>query len=251
MLVGLQTRLGRSLSAYEVFNKPQLDTVISNVPGRRPPISPQHEWHILVELADTTDEVQLNNELQAALSGGLEAGIVSDAALAMNRTHRAAWWEFRHSVTEGNKRAGMGLTTDSAVAVSYIPEFIAEAMKAVRQELEDISINVVAHFGDGNVHIVPVVPFDKWKTFPNPSEFALRIKHVINQVAVRLGGTFSAEHGIGQALVGDMNAFKSPVELDLMRTVKRSLDPGNIFNPGRMLPQVEPTTPEIKTIQLL
>jgi FAD/FMN-containing dehydrogenase len=232
----LQARAGGELSAYEMMNKLQLDIVLNNVENRRAPVSAEHPWHVLIELAGTGDEVALTEAMQDVLQSGLEAGLVLDAVVAANTAQREAWWGVRHSVTEGNKKAGMGIATDVAVPVSAVPLFIERATDAARRILPKAPIIIMAHMGDGNVHLIPQASFAQWGAWSDPQAMALRIKHAVNEAAHDLGGTFSAEHGIGQALTGDMLLFKSPTEIDLMRAIKSVLDPLNLFNPGRLLP---------------
>ena len=156
--------------------------------------------------------------------------------IAATGAQRAAMWEVRHSVSEANKKAGVGLTCDSAVPVSAVPEFITRATAAVREIVPGLPVIVVAHLGDGNVHFIPFFSHPQWEALPDREAVGQRIKHAVNEVAHALGGTFSAEHGIGQTLTGEMAIFKSPVELGLMRSIKQLLDPANLFNPGRLLP---------------
>ena len=238
MLGMFQQRSGGVLSAYEMMNALQLNIVLAHVDNRRAPLPAAHPWHVLVELADTGGEQALGEALQEVLERGLQAGLVLDVAIAANRSQRDAWWEVRHSVTEGNKKAGMGIATDPAVPVSAVPAFIERATAAAHAVLPGAPIIIVAHLGDGNVHFIPQASFEQWKSWPDPHAMAVRIKHAVNQVAHELGGTFSAEHGIGQALTGDMAEFKSAVELDLMQGIKTIFDPHKLFNPGRLLPSI-------------
>lgn len=237
MLGMVQARAGAELTAYEMLNKLQLDIVLTHVENRRAPIDAGHPWHVLVELAGSGGDAALGEALEDVLEQGLEAGHVIDAVVATSTAQREAWWEVRHSVTEGNKKAGMGIVTDPAVPVSAVPAFIERATEAADRVLPGAPIIVVAHLGDGNVHFIPQASFDQWTSWPDPHAMALRIKHAVNEVAHALGGTFSAEHGVGQALTGDMALFKSPVELGLMLAIKSVVDPHNLFNPGRLLPE--------------
>jgi FAD/FMN-containing dehydrogenase len=236
LLGRFQQRAGGSLSAFEMVNDVQLRIVLEHVAGRRAPVDPAHPWHVLVELADTGGEAVLVDALQDVLAQGLDAGLVLDAAVASSGAQRAAWWEVRHSVSEGNKKAGMGINTDPAVPVSAVPAFIEQATEAARRILPGAPIIVVAHLGDGNVHFIPQASFEQWRRFENADAVAHEVKHAVNEVAHALGGTFSAEHGIGQVLVEEMRLFKPAVELDLMRGIKRLIDPQDLFNPGRLLP---------------
>ena len=151
-------------------------------------------------------------------------------------------WEIRHSVSEANKKAGVGLTTDCAVPISAVAEFIAQADVAVRHLVPGMASIVVAHLGDGNVHFIPFLAFAAWERLAERDEMARRIRHAVNDVAYSLGGTFSAEHGIGRTLIGEMAHYKPPAELALMRAVKQAFDPDNFFNPGRLLPPAAPSS---------
>jgi FAD/FMN-containing dehydrogenase len=119
-----------------------------------------------------------------------------------------------------------------------VPAFIAQATAAVHAIVPDLPVLIVAHLGDGNVHFIPFFTFYAWEALPDRDATGVRIKHAVNEVAHALHGTFSAEHGVGRTLIPEMAHFKSPVELEMMRLLKRSFDPGNLFNPGRLVPGV-------------
>jgi FAD/FMN-containing dehydrogenase len=236
LLGKFQAACGSKLSAFELINDLQLDLVLSQVPGRRSPVSGSYGWHVLVELADTGDAQTLSDELQKVLEPALSDGLVNDAVLALSDAQRAGLWDVRHSVSEANKKAGVGLTTDCAVPVSAVPAFIERATEAVRRLVPEIPVIVVAHMGDGNVHFIPFFTFAQWDELFDKDAMAQRVRHAVNDAAHTLGGTFSAEHGIGQTLIGEMAHYKPRVELALMQAVKNAFDPGGLFNPGRLLP---------------
>jgi len=242
MLGRFQQRCGSVLSAFELMNDVELRVVLDHVPGRRAPLQASHPWHVLVELGDTGGEDALAAVLEEVVGEGLEAGEVADAAIAASGRQRADFWEVRHSVSEGNKKAGMGINTDCAVPVSAVPEFIERATRATHSILPGVPIIVVAHLGDGNVHFIPLASFEQWRRFGDAEAVSHRVKRAVNEVAHALGGTFSAEHGIGQQLTQEMALFKPQVEVDMMRGIKRLLDPNDLFNPGRLLPP--PPTPQ-------
>ena len=231
-----QSACGAWLSAFEMIDAGQLQIVLDHVPGRRAPLPPSHPWHVLVELSDTRNEQALTEAMQQVLEQGSERGLIDDAVLASSGAQRAAMWEVRHSVSEGNKKAGVGLTTDSAVPVSAVPEFIERATAAVHDIVPGLPIILVAHLGDGNVHFIPFFSFAQWEALPDREAMGQRIKHAVNEVGHSLGGTFSAEHGIGQTLTAEMAQFKPAVELSMMRGIKQLFDPANLFNPHRLLP---------------
>jgi FAD/FMN-containing dehydrogenase len=240
-LLGLvQRACGARLSAFEMINALQLDLVRANIPGRRSPLASEPAWHVLIELADNGEPEGLNALLQETLAQA--ADLIEDAVLAASEAQRAAMWEIRHSVSEANKKAGVGLTTDCAVPISAVAAFIDAANAAIRRIVPDMPSIVVAHLGDGNVHFIPFLAFADWERLADRDETARRIRHAVNDVAHSLGGTFSAEHGIGRTLIGEMAHYKPPAELALMRTVKHAFDPRNLFNPGRLLPPAAPSS---------
>lgn len=236
-LLGLfRARCEALLSAFELMNDAQIRMVLDQMQGRRCPITTPAAWHILVELSDTGEQVAVDQTMHAALEEAHASGVVADAAVATSDAQRAAMWLVRHSVSEANKKGGVGLTSDCAVPVSAVPAFIASATAAVREIVPEIPVIVVSHLGDGNVHFIPFFMFAAWDAVGDKDAMAAQIRRAINDVAVRLGGSFSAEHGIGQVLVPEMARYKPPVELKLMWAIKRALDPRDLFNPGRLLP---------------
>jgi len=236
-ILGLfQASCATRLSAFELMNQNQVALVVNNIGGRRCPLADATSWHALVELSDTSDDAELNEAMQAVLEHALERGLIADAVVATTEAQLAAMWTFRHSVSEANKKAGVGMTTDCAVPVSAVPAFIATASQAVRALVPDLPIVIVAHLGDGNVHFIPFFSFSQWDAIDDKDGFGLQIRRAVNDAAIALGGTFSAEHGIGQALIEEMARCKPAVEIAMMQAIKRSFDPQHLFNPDRLLP---------------
>ncbi|MDR5839423.1 FAD-binding oxidoreductase [Caballeronia sp. LZ034LL] len=224
------------LTAFEMINATQLDLVLRHVPDRRNPFDTLRAWNVLVELSDVESGDAIAALMQATLEWAVEEELVEDAVLASSEAQRMALWEVRHSVSEANKKGGMGLVTDCAVPVSAVPEFIARATAAVHAIEPGLDVLVVAHMGDGNAHFVPFFTFERWNALADRDATASALRACVNDVAFELGGTFSAEHGIGQTGLPAMAKYKDPAELALMRTIKHALDPRNLFNPGRLLP---------------
>lgn len=231
-----QAACNSRLSAFELMNAKQIRLVLEQVPGRRCPVAEIDTWHVLVELSDTGDAAGLAALMQTLLEQALEAGLVSDGVVASSEAQRKAMWLVRHSVSEANKRAGVGLTSDTAVPVSTVPDFIDQAMAAVRAIVPDLPFVIVGHMGDGNIHLIPFFNFAEWDALPERDAVGQRIRRAMNDVASSLRGTFSAEHGVGRTLTGEMTRYKPPVELALMQAVKQAFDPSGLFNPGRVLP---------------
>jgi FAD/FMN-containing dehydrogenase len=231
-----QASCNSRLSAFELMNAKQIQLVLEQVPGRRCPVERIDSWHVLVELSDTGDAAVLAATMQAVLERALEAGLISDGVVAASEAQRKAMWLVRHSVSEANKKAGVGLTSDSAVPVSAVPAFIDQAMAAVRAIVPDLPFVIVGHMGDGNIHLIPFFSFAEWDALQERDAVGERVRLAVNDVAAALRGTFSAEHGVGRTLVDQMSRYKPSVELALMRAVKQAFDPKALFNPGRVLP---------------
>lgn len=236
LLTRVQEQGGAKLSGFELMNRLQLDLVVRHVPQRRSPLEAAHDWHLLIELSDTGGNDDLDAALESLLTQAFEDGLVSDAVIATSEGQRAAMWELRHSVSEANKKGGVGLTTDCAVPVSATAGFIRAAGAAVKALAPEAALVIVGHMGDGNVHFIPFFTFDQWSSLADRDALAEAIRHAVNDAAHALGGTFSAEHGVGQVSLKEMARYKSPADLALMRAVKAALDPKGLFNPGRLIP---------------
>jgi FAD/FMN-containing dehydrogenase len=236
LLEAVQSRAGSRLSAFELMNSAQARIVEKELPGRSCPLPSATPYHVLVEFSDTDESSPVGAQLEDALSRALEAGWITDAAVAMGMGQRAAIWEFRHSVSEANRKYGMGVTLDTGVPIGRIADFVAAASEATRQAFPDVEIVIVAHMGDGNVHFIPMFPAAVWEPMPDKPAVARRARQLVHDIAAQMHGTFSAEHGIGQTLADELVRLRSAEEIRLMRLVKDALDPGGLMNPGKVLP---------------
>lgn len=233
-----QQACGAKLSAFELMNDFQLDLVVEFVADRRSPLQEHHNWHLLIELSDNTSDAALNDLLQTVLEQAFENELVDDAIIALSQKQYFDLWEIRHSVSEANKKAGIGLTTDCAVPLSAIVDFIEDATTNVHAIIENLPIIIVAHLGDGNIHFIPFLSFDVWEKCENREQLAQRLRRAVDEAALSYKGTFSAEHGIGRMHLPEMAHFKSDVELKMMRAIKSAFDAKNIMNPGVLLPDM-------------
>lgn len=236
LLVLTRQLSGSSLSAFELMNQLQLDLVVEHVPQRRSPLETRHPWHLLIELADTAGSADPEAALTAILEQAFDQAIVDNASIASSQGQQAAMWELRHSVSEANKKGGIGLTTDCAVPVSTIATFIERANAAVAKLAPQAQIVIVGHMGDGNIHYIPFFPFAVWNGLEQTEVLARALRRAVNDVAAELAGTFSAEHGVGQTSLDEMHNYKSAASLALMRAIKHAVDPLGLFNPGRLIP---------------
>ena len=230
-----QSMAGDRIAGYELLNRAQLLAVLAHFPNVRLPTDPNAPYAVLVELSDTYAKADLQGLMEDALSQLAEQGLLRDAAIAANDAQRAAFWQIRHNISESNRKAGMGLSTDVAVPVKFVAQFIEKASAAVQSRWPELEIVLVAHMGDGNVHFIPRFSFEQWARIPDPAATADAVRGVVHDVAVSMGGTFSAEHGIGHVLVNELVRLRSPLELDLMRRIRGAFDPQALLNPGKLI----------------
>jgi FAD/FMN-containing dehydrogenase len=230
----LRRHCGDRINAFELIARNCVDLVLRHIPGARDPLSAHHDWYVLAELADSRAQEDLRKELELALEAALNSGLVLDATLAESGSQSEALWRIRESIPEAARsEPGMLYRHDVAVAVSAIPAFIREARAALEQRFPGANVICFGHLGDGNLHYNAFVPGR------SRSDAAARDAHdvtdLVYDIVQRYGGSFSAEHGIGLAKVAELKRYKSEVELDLMRAVKRTLDPQGLMNPGKVL----------------
>ena len=237
LLALFQSALGSQLTAFEAMNAAQLRAVLKCVPNLRSPLDSGHSWHILAEFGNASGEAALRTSLEDILHAAMARKLLADAAVASNEAQRTAMWKIRHSVTDAIMAAGRGIGHDIAVPISKIPEFLRRAVPALEGKFAGMQIFVVGHLGDGNLHFVPVFANDIWNAFPDPQAVVDAVHALSYDIATELGGTFSAEHGIGRNLIPEMLRYKSEVELSLMRSIKATLDPRGLFNPAKVIPR--------------
>ena len=231
----LQQRFGAELVALELMSRSELEIVLRHIPDSVPPMAEPGQWQLLVELSSAQEESALLEQLHCCVEDAVEHGLVADAIVAANARQRERLWHIRHHVTEANRLEGMGLTHDIAVPVYRIPEFIARAQAMLEQHYPAARVVIVSHLGDGNLHYICMHSHEAWRAMPDGPAYQARLAHDLYDIAATLGGTFSAEHGIGSLHVQEMVTYKQPLELELMHHVKALFDPRGIMNPGRVL----------------
>jgi FAD/FMN-containing dehydrogenase len=235
--LSLQGAFPGELVGLELISKSEFDISLKHAARVRHPFDATPEWIVLVELAASSGTSEaLTDRLTDYLREAFEEGVIRDAVVAANEQQRGDLWKIRHSVTESNVKEGMGLTHDIAVPTYRIPDFIAQAGAALKQHYPDATPVVVGHMGDGNLHYIAMFGHAYWAAVEDKREMQLELSHVLYDIAAAMGGTFSAEHGIGALHVPEMAKYKDAVEIDMMRAVKRLLDPLDTMNPRRVVP---------------
>jgi FAD/FMN-containing dehydrogenase len=225
--------VGERITGFELISRLCLDLVFKHIPNMRDPLGAPSPWYVLVELSDSTQGNTLDALLEEALGAAAEAELVTDAVLAASDTQRKALWALRENVSEAQKLDGVSIKHDVSVPVSRIAEFIARADAALQERFPGIRIVAFGHMGDGNVHYNcgKSQPDDASRFFGESPD----VNHIVYEVVSALGGSISAEHGLGALKVDEIKRYKSALELDLMRAIKRTLDPDGIMNPGKVL----------------
>ena len=234
LLGHMRSRLGDTVSAFELIGRPIVDLLLAGVPGHEDPMGETHPWYVLMDATSQGAPGTLHGPVSDALESALEAGLVRDALIAASGAQAARLWRMRESLVEAQQAAGGGIAHDVSVPVSRLPEFIERADKAIAAAVPTMRQCAFGHVGDGNMHYNPIRPLD-WDA-ARLRQARPMINRIVHDIVVELGGSISAEHGIGQSRLVELAHYKHPVELELMRKMKRALDPEGIMNPGKVLP---------------
>lgn len=233
LLRRLDATIGRELEGFEIIPHSCLEAVLQHIPQTRAPIAAAHPWYVLAELVGNNDR-SLGEALEAALSAALDAGLIRDVVIAKNDRESEDFWRLRDSISEAERADGPALQHDVSVPVDLMPAFIAENPVRLEQAFPGARALSFGHLGDGNVHhhIQPPIGIDgaAWLAAHGEAVSRLVYAHV-----VELGGSISAEHGIGQMKRDILAELDSPARIAALHGIKTGLDPAGIFNPGKLI----------------
>src|SRR3954468_19045776 len=220
-----------SLTSFELLADIAVDFSVRHGIDVRAPLTGAHPWYVLMELSSSRDEAR--GTLEAILERGMEADILDDAAIASSLAHRQAFWKLRDEMSAAQKPEGGSIKHDVSVPVAAVPEFIAEANTAVVKLIPGSRPVPFGHLGDGNIHYNVSQPIGA-----DPAAFLARwhdVNAVVFDIVLRMGGSISAEHGIGVLKRDELPEVKDKTAIELMRGIKAMLDPLGIMNPGKVL----------------
>lgn len=223
-----------AIQAFEYMSGAGMALVERFIPDAKPPLAAPAAHYVLLELATPRQGAGLRPALEGLLAKAMEDGIVTDAVIAESGPQRAAIWKLREEHSEAQRLAGASVKNDVSVPVPSIPAFLARAAEAGAAIMPGIRVVPFGHLGDGNIHFNFVQPEGM-----APSAFLARdeaLMEAVNAVVRELGGSFSAEHGIGRLKPPILAHWRAGPELDLMRRIKAALDPHGLLNPGKVLP---------------
>ncbi|MNF50396.1 putative FAD-linked oxidoreductase [compost metagenome] len=233
-LIGQMRALcGDRLSGFELMSRQSLEFVLRHVAGCSDPFAEVHPWYVLIELSDTQVDAPLNDMLEQGLGEAFEQGVALDAVVASSEAQVQALWALREGISEAQNHEGPSLKHDISVPVSRIPAFIEATDRRLLEEFPGVRIVAYGHVGDGNLHYnISKPPGSEDAPFKARAEAIMRL---IYDSTAAFAGSISAEHGLGQAKREAARRYKDPLELELMRALKATLDPTGLMNPGKLL----------------
>ena len=236
-LLGLaHKQLGAGLTGFEVMGQFALSLVGKHMPQLRVPFlgDDNAPWCVLLENSDSESEEHARARFESLLETAFEMGCVTDAVVAENLTQAHQLWHIRESIPLAQAEEGLNIKHDISIPVSRIPAFVEATDALLKREIAGVRLVNFGHLGDGNLHYNVQAPenIDTKAFLKNEEE---RINTLVYDAVEKFGGSFSAEHGVGSLKVDKLEKHKSPVALEMMRAIKRGLDPKNILNPGRVI----------------
>jgi FAD/FMN-containing dehydrogenase len=223
-----------AVRAFEYLSGIGVDIAVKQIEGVTLPVGERADHYVLVDLASSRPEAGLRALAEAVLEEALEAGEVLDAAIGESEAQRAALWRIREEHPEAQRREGASVKNDVSVPVSKVPEMIRRCSTALTALIPGSRPVPFGHMGDGNIHMNLEQPAGG-----DPAAFLARshdIMDCVNEIVRELGGSFSAEHGIGRLKTDMMESWRGGAELEAMRRIKAALDPAGLMNPGKVLP---------------
>jgi FAD/FMN-containing dehydrogenase len=227
-------RAGPSLTAFEIMPRTGIEFVLRHASGARDPFPSPHAWYLLFELTSPREGEALQDVAEAVLGEGVAAGEIDAAIVASSLAQGEELWRLRDSMSEVQKLEGGSIKHDVAVPVARVPELVSRANQLVELMIPGARPVPFGHLGDGNIHYnVSQPPGMDRAIFLSYWE---ALNAAVHEIVLDLGGTISAEHGIGRLKRDLLPHAKQAIEIELMRKIKRAFDPNNILNPGKLLP---------------
>jgi FAD/FMN-containing dehydrogenase len=228
LLARAKDTAGGTVEAFELISGLGMTFVVRNIPGSRDPMESRHPWYVLVEFA-SSEPGSSEAVMERFLADGLEAGLIADAVLAQTGAQGRALWALRENQSAAQKPEGAVWKHDIAVPVSQVPAFLARATAAVTAFAPGARVIPFGHVGDGNIHYDVLRPDGG-----SDAEHAARRdegSRIVHDIVAGFGGSISAEHGLGAMKAAEGARYKSAVELEALKAVRRALDPRRILNP--------------------
>lgn len=233
LLSALQSRCGDRVTAFEIIGASALELVLKHFPAARAPLAARSPWSVLIELSDTAADAAVGTLLESALEAAFDDGVAQDAVVATSIAQAKALWALRENISEAQRLEGVSIKHDVSVPVSSIPAFLDRAGDALLSRWPETRVVAFGHIGDGNLHY----NLSKADVIENQQfiDSTPAINRVVHDLVHELGGSISAEHGLGQLKRDEIVRYRSEVELDMMRALKNAFDPHKRMNPGKLI----------------
>ncbi|MEO7940905.1 MAG: FAD-binding oxidoreductase [Burkholderiaceae bacterium] len=234
-LLGLAHRiLGAGLTGFEVMGQFGLSLVARHMPQATVPLYETTPWCVLLEVSDHESESHARAQFEQLLEAGMEQGCITDGVVAESIAQAKALWQIRENMPMAQAMEGLDIKHDISIPISRIPEFVRVTDALLAKALPGIRMVDFGHLGDGNLHYNVQAP-EGVDAAQFLREHEATVNTLVFESVAQFGGSISAEHGVGSLKVDKLPHYKSPVALDMMRAIKRALDPDNLMNPGRVL----------------
>lgn len=230
LLTRCRATAGDNIMAFELIPRLGIDLALKHLDDTVDPLEQAYPWYVLAELSAGNDQQNFRDSLETLLSQAFDDKIIGDATLADSQNKQAQLWYIREAIVEAQRMEGGSIKHDIAVPVSSIPEFLDRALACVYDIMPDIRPIPFGHLGDGNLHFNLTQPEDMSR-----EEFLAQwdnINHKVHDIVVDLGGSIAAEHGVGTFKLEELPTRKSTTEMNMMRAVKKALDPKGLMNPN-------------------
>jgi FAD/FMN-containing dehydrogenase len=228
----LETRT-QHIEGFELVSGGSLQLVLKHIPGTRAPIAGQHAWHVLIEATTADPAWNATGELERLLADALQAKIIDDGVIAASDAQAEAFWRIRDSISEAEREEGQTLAHDVSVAVADMPSFIVDASKEVENKFPGVIASAFGHLGDGNIHF-----HVRAGSHAAPDWYDQEgrdITRFVDDLVTSAGGSISAEHGIGQLKIDELERVAPPGRIHALHAIKHALDPLGIMNPGKLV----------------
>ncbi len=228
-----QSQAGNELTAFEFMARTPVGITVEEIEGIKNPLSDLHDWHVLIEISSSRSQENADALLSDILETALAESFITDASIAASIAQTQDFWRLRETMPLAQKQVGGSMKHDIAIPIHRIPEFLQQADAIIHNEIPNARLYTFGHLGDGNIHYNVTQPIGAdTQTFLDQQP---HINALIHDLVMQFDGSVAAEHGVGQLKRDLIARTKSPVELGLMKTIKASLDPQGIMNPGKVV----------------
>ncbi len=233
LLAALRSASGDGVTTFELIPRLAVELTTRHITGVTDPFERRYDWHVLIELTSSRAGSGLAATLEELLAEAASRDEVLDAVIASSLRQRESLWRMRETIPEAQRHAGASIKHDVSVPIAALADFIQRGAFWIAARVPEGELIAYGHLGDGNLHFnIQQRPGTSAEAFLARADDAHR---AIHDLVAEYGGSFSAEHGIGQLKIGELEHYKDAVALEVMRQLKHTLDPKGILNPGKVL----------------